>query len=86
VTPILDRIRANGGEVIRNEWRLTIRRGRLSDAALEWLRDPRRKSALLHETWHLADAFEERAAIREYMGGEDRETAEREAYRELYTA
>ena len=83
MTPILDRIRQNGGEVIRDKWRLTIRRGRLTDAALAWLREPRRKAALMAEVWADAEFFEERAAIREYDGGQDRETAEREAYREV---
>ena len=44
---IMERIRAHGGEVIRNEWRLTIRRGRLTDEALAWLRD--RKDDLTRE-------------------------------------
>lgn len=83
MTPILDRIRAQGGEVIRSEWRLTIRRGRLSDEALAWLREPRRRMALLLEVWPEADVFEERAAIREFDGGQDRDVAEREAYREV---
>jgi hypothetical protein len=80
---ILARIRAHGGEVIRDEWRLTLRRGRLSDDALAWLRDSRRKAALLREVWPEADAWGERAAIREFDGGQDRATAEREAYREV---
>lgn len=83
MTPILDRIRAHGGEVIRHGWTLRLRRGRLSDDAVAWLGQPKNKMALLHEVWHGADAFEERAAIREYDGGQDRETAEREAYREV---
>ncbi|MGR1582453.1 hypothetical protein ACSSNL_13425 [Thalassobius sp. S69A] len=35
---ILDRIRAHGGEVIRNNWQITLRRGRLSDDAVKWIR------------------------------------------------
>lgn len=80
---ILDRIRAHGGEVIRDRWRLTLRRGRLTDEAMAWLREPRRRAALMAEVWPKADQFEERAAIREYDGGQDRETAEREAYAEV---
>jgi hypothetical protein len=80
---ILARIRAHGGEVIRDEWRLKLHRGRLTDDALSWLRDPRRKVALMREVWPEADEFEERAAIREFDGGQDRATAEREAYREV---
>jgi hypothetical protein len=48
-----------------------------------WLRQPRIQTALLLEVWPEADAFEERAAIREYCGGEDRAAAERAAYREV---
>jgi hypothetical protein len=80
---ILARIRAHDGEVIRDEWRLTIRRGRLTDAAMAWLREPRRKAALLREVWPEADVWEERAAIREFDAGQDRATAEREAFREV---
>lgn len=78
---ILDRIRAHGGDAIRDGWRLRVRRGRLPDAALEWLRT--RRDALIREVWPEFDDFEERAAIREFDGGQDRETAEREAYREV---
>lgn len=34
---ILARIRANGGEVIRDEWRITIKPGRLKPDALAWV-------------------------------------------------
>lgn len=81
MTPILDRIRANGGEVIRDDWRLTLRRGRLSGEAMAWLRD--RRDDLMREVWPEFDDWQERAAIREFDGGQDRETAEREAYREV---
>jgi hypothetical protein len=80
---ILDRIRANGGEVIRDRWSVRVVPGRLSPAALAWLRDPKRKADLAREVWPEFDAFEERAAIREFDGGQDRATAEREAYREV---
>lgn len=83
MTPILARIRAHGGEVIRDEWRITLRRGRLSDAAVAWLREPRNQLALLLEVWPEADAFEERAAIREYCCGQTRDAAERAAYAEV---
>lgn len=81
MTPILDRIRAQGGEVIRDKWRIRIRRGRLTDAAMEWIRENRQ--ALMLEVWPEFDAFEERAAIREYDGGQDRAEAERDAYAEV---
>lgn len=80
---ILARIRAQGGDVIREEWRVRIRRGRLTDAALEWLREPRVKDALMREVWPQWDDWNERAAIREFDGGQDRATAEAEAYREV---
>lgn len=83
MTPILDRIRAHGGDVIRDKWRISLRRGRLSEPAIAWLRQPRIQTALLREVWPEADAFEERAAIREYCGGQDRAAAERAAYREV---
>ena len=78
---ILDRIRARGGEVIRSEWRITLKPGRLKPEAIAWVRDHWRN--LCREVWPEFDAWEERAAIREYDGGQDRETAEREAYREV---
>ena len=83
MTPILDRIRAHGGEVIRDEWRIRLRRGRLPAPAIAWLRQPHIQTALLLEVWPEADALEERAAIREYCGGQDRAAAERAAYGEV---
>lgn len=80
---ILARIRANGGDVIRDEWRVKIRRGKLTDAALEWLRKPEVKAALMSEVWPQFGAFEERAAIREYDGRQPREEAEAAAYAEV---
>lgn len=81
MTPILDRIRANGGEVIRDEWRMTIRPGRLSVDALEWVKG--RRAALMREVWPEYDDFDERAAIREYEGGMSRADAEAAAYAEV---
>lgn len=81
MTPILDRIRANGGEVIRDDYRLILRRGRLSEQAMAWLRD--RRCDLMREVWPEYDDWQERAAIREFDGGQDRDEAEREAYREI---
>lgn len=83
MTPILDRIRAHGGDVIRDQWRIRLRRGRLPASAIAWLRQPRIQMTLLLEVWPEADAFEERAAIREYCGGQDRAAAERAAYGEV---
>jgi hypothetical protein len=78
---ILDRIRAHGGDVIRDGCRFRLRRGRLSDAAVEWVRARWRE--VCAEVWEPFDDWEERAAIREYDGGQPREDAERDAYREV---
>jgi hypothetical protein len=78
MTPLLDRIRAYGGEAIRDRWTVTIRRGRLDDAALEWLRE--NKPRLMREVWPEFDDWNERAAIMEYDGGMDRAEAEAAAY------
>ena len=80
---ILDRIRANGGEVIRDKWRIILRRGRLSDDAVAWLKKPEIKEALLREIWPEVDDWHERAAIREFDGGQPRAEAERDAYQEM---
>lgn len=81
MTTILDRIRANGGEVIRDRWSITIRPGRLQPEALAWVRE--RKDNLLREIWPEFDEWTERAAIREFDGGQSREDAEAAAYAEV---
>ncbi len=81
MTPILDRIRANGGEVIRESWRIRLRRGRLGDAAMKWVADNR--AALMREIWPAYDEWEERAAIREFDGGQERIAANDAAYEEV---
>ena len=78
---IIDRIRAHGGEVIRDQWRISLRRGRLKDDAMAWLR--KNRAALMLEVWPEFDAFEERAAIKEYCAGLPRAEAEAQAYREV---
>jgi hypothetical protein len=78
---ILARIRAAGGDVIRAEWRLSLRRGRLSPAAIAWIKP--RWLSVCAEAWPQFDAWLERAAIREFDGGEPREVAERAAYQEI---
>lgn len=80
---ILDRIRANGGEVIRDGWSLRLRRGRLTDDAVAWLRKPKVKQQLMREVWPDVDDWHERAAIREFDGGQPREEADRDAYGEV---
>lgn len=78
---ILDRIRAHGGEVIRNKWDLILRRGHMTDAAVDWVKA--NKPALMREVWPEYDDWEERAAIREYDGGQPRSEAEADAYTEV---
>lgn len=78
---ILARIRANGGDVVRDEWRFSLRRGRLTDAAIAWLTS--RWLDLCREVWPAFDEWMERAAIREFDGGQTRPEAERDAYAEV---
>ncbi len=78
---IMERIHARGGEVIRHEWRIILRRGRLDAAAMEWLRD--HKADLMREVWPEYDDWEERAAIMEYDAGLPRAEAEAAAYRSV---
>jgi len=78
---IIDRIRAHGGEVIRSEWRFTLRRGRLTDTAIEWLRG--NMAELYADQWPEYDAWSERAAIKEFDGGMTRYEAERQAFEEV---
>jgi hypothetical protein len=73
MTPLLDRIRAYGGEAIRDRWTLKLRRGRLNDAALAWLREPQNKRRLMREVW---PEFE-------FDGGMARAEAEAAAYEEV---
>ena len=81
MTSILDRIRANGGEVVRQEWRFALRRGRLTHEAVAWVRA--RWAEVCREVWPLFDLWEERAAIMEFDGGLPRAEAERAAYAEV---
>lgn len=78
---ILDRIRANGGEVIRDGFTFRLRAGRLSSDAIAWVKE--HKAEVMQEIWPEYDDFEERAAIREFDGGQSREDAEAAAYDEV---
>lgn len=78
---ILDRIRANGGEVIRDKWGMLLRKGRLSAESVKWIAEHR--DDLMREIWPVYDDWEERAAIREYSGGMSREDAEAAAYEDV---
>lgn len=84
MTPILDRIRAHGGEVIRDKWEIRLRRGRLTDEAMAWIKA--RRVELTREVWPEYDDFEERAAIREFDGGMPRAEAEAAAYADVMEA
>lgn len=78
---IHERIRANGGELVRDGWRLSLRRGKLTDDAVAWVKKNHRDA--MREIWPAFDEWEERAAIREYDGGQDRAEAEAAAYGEF---
>lgn len=80
---IYARIRDYGGDVIRDEWRITLRPGNLPPHAIEWLKQPDVRERLHREVWPQVDEWHERAAIREFDGGQDRDHAEREAYKEV---
>lgn len=84
MTALLDQIRARGGEVIRAGWTISLRPGRLSTEAIEWLRE--RKDRLALEVWPEFDAFEERAAILQFDAGMSRDDAEVAAYAEVMNA
>ena len=77
----LNRIRAHGGDVQRDGCKLILRRGRMSDEAVGWVRDNRDR--ILAEVWPAHDEWAERAAIREFDGGQDRAAAETDALREV---
>ncbi|MGV6875903.1 hypothetical protein ACUSIJ_24860 [Pseudochelatococcus sp. B33] len=78
---ILARIRANGGDVIRDEWRFSLKPGRLKPDAIAWIKAHWIEVCV--EAWPAFGAFEERAAIREFDGGQARADAERSAYDEV---
>lgn len=78
---ILARIRANGGDVVRSGWRLSLKRGRLSNDAVAWLR--RHWLDACAEAWPLFGQWLERAAIREFDGGMSRPDAEQFAFNEV---
>ncbi len=80
---ILARIQAAGGDIVQDEWRFTLKRGRLSAEALAWLKVRMRWFIACCEVWPLYDVWAERAAILEYSGGQARDDAERNAYREV---
>lgn len=77
----LARIRANGGDVVRTEWRIRLQPGRLAPEAIAWIKV--RWAEVCREVWPLLDQWAERAAIMEYDGLLSRAEAERLAYEEV---
>lgn len=78
---ILARIRAKSGDVIRDQWRLSLKRGQLKDADIAWIKS--HWPDVCREAWPEFDDFEERAAIREFDGEQTRAEAEAAAYAEV---
>ncbi|WP_420013320.1 hypothetical protein [Tateyamaria sp.] len=80
---VLARIRAHGGDVLADQWRMVLRPGKLPPAALDWMKQPEVRARVHREVWPLVDEWQERAAIREFDGGQDRAAAEAAAYEEV---
>ena len=80
---VLARIRAHGGDVLADQWRMVLRPGKLPRPALDWLKQPEVRARVHREVWPQVDEWQERAAIREFDGGQDRATAEAAAYEEV---
>lgn len=79
--PIIERIQAKGGDVVRDKWRISLKRGRLKDADIAWLK--KRWPDVCREAWESLDAWEERAAIMEFDAGRPRAEAEAAAYEDI---
>lgn len=77
---ILARIRAHGGDIIQSGHKLSLRPGRLSASAIDWLKAHWLEACC--EAWPDYGSFLERAAIREFDGGETRAEAEKWALAE----
>lgn len=75
---ILSHIRVHGGSVVRDGYRFSLRRGRLTPHALAWIKA--NMDAVKREVWPAFDDWQERAAIMEFEGGLTREEAERAAW------
>lgn len=78
MTPILDRIRAQGANVIRKGYQFSLRQGRLTPDGIAWVKA--NLEAVKAEVWPAYHEWQERAAIMEYEGGMPRDAAERAAY------
>jgi hypothetical protein len=81
LTPILDRIRANGGEVIRDKWNIRIRPGRLTPEALAWLRT--NADRIKEEVWPEFHWWIRQVYHHQFVLGTSRDEAERAAYAEV---
>jgi len=80
---VLARIRAHGGDAVRDGFRLKLKRGRLSPDAIAWLQQPEIRDRLHREVWPEVDDWHERAAIREFDGGQEQSVADQMAYEEV---
>ena len=78
MTPVLDRIRAQGGNVIRKGFSFSLRQGRLTPEAIAWVKT--NIETVKAEVWPAYHDWQERAAIMEHDGGLSREDSERAAY------
>lgn len=78
MTPVLDRIRAQGGNVIRRGFSFSLRQGRLTPEAIAWVKA--NLEAVKAEVWPTYHDWQERAAVMEFEGGLTREEAEAAAY------
>lgn len=78
---ILARIRAQGGDVLRDGYSFRLRQGRLTAEHVAWVKD--NLEAVKREVWDRYDEWEERAAIMEFDGEMTREEAEAAAYAEV---
>lgn len=78
MTPVLDRIRAQGGNVIRKGFSFSLRQGRLTPEAIAWVKT--NIETVKAEVWPAYHDWQERAAVMEFEGGLTRAEAEAAAY------
>ncbi|MEM8555704.1 MAG: hypothetical protein AAGF71_12875 [Pseudomonadota bacterium] len=82
MTP-LQYLRRHGGRVSRHKWTFRLHPGRVSRKALARLQDPLVLHRLRTEVWPEYEDWLERAAIREFCGGQSRTDAERDAFTDI---
>jgi hypothetical protein len=75
---ILSRIRAHGGDMIREGYAFRLLPGRMDASAIAWVKA--HIEALKREVWPAYDQWDERAAIMEFDGGLSRAEAEAAAF------